>query len=159
MNNKVVYPGTFDPITNGHVDVIERAASLFDEVIVGVAHSQDKQSLLSIEERELLTKEALAHINNVTVKTFNNLLIDFVASHNAKAVVRGLRTASDFDFECQLAGMNRQLKPEIETLFFTASEKTLFISSTLIREIAKMKGDISAFVPPNVLPLIASKFK
>lgn len=159
MSKTVVYPGTFDPITNGHVDLVERAASLFDEVIVGVAYSEDKKTLLSLEERESLTQSALRHIDNVKVHTFNNLLIEFVKSHHAKVIVRGLRAVSDFDFEFQLAGMNKQLNPGIETLFLTASEKAMFLSSSLIREIAKMKGDISAFVPPNVVPLMMNKFK
>lgn len=159
MSKRVVYPGTFDPITNGHVDLVERAASLFDEVIVGVAYSEDKKTLLSLEERESLTQSALSHIDNVKVHTFNNLLIEFVTNHHAKVIVRGLRAVSDFDFEFQLAGMNKQLNPGIETLFLTASEKAMFLSSSLIREIAKMKGDISAFVPANVVPLMMNKFK
>jgi pantetheine-phosphate adenylyltransferase len=159
MNNKVVYPGTFDPVTNGHINIIERASVLFDEVVVAVALNGQKKTLFTARERETLVRDALRHKKNVSVVCFDNLLIDFVVSQKANVIIRGLRAASDFEFEFQLAGMNRQLNSEVETLFFTPAEKEMFLSSTLVREIASLKGDISSFVPANVVKVLEAKFK
>ena len=145
---RAVYPGTFDPITNGHEDLIQRASRLFDEVIVGVAHSQAKRPFFSLDERVGLAKEVLAPYKNVTVSGFSGLLSEFVKEQSALIILRGLRAVSDFEYEFQLAGMNRRLAPGVETLFLTPSDKYLFLSATIVREIAVLGGDISAFVHP-----------
>jgi pantetheine-phosphate adenylyltransferase len=145
---RVVYPGTFDPITNGHEDLIQRAARLFDEVIVAVAHSQPKRPFFSLEERVGLAREVLAGYSNVKVLGFKGLLTEFVKDQDAKVILRGLRAVSDFEYEFQLAGMNRKLAPGVETMFLTPSDKYLFLSATIVREIAVLGGDISAFVHP-----------
>jgi pantetheine-phosphate adenylyltransferase len=145
---RAVYPGTFDPITNGHEDLIQRASRLFDEVIVGVAHSQAKRPFFSLDERVRLAKEVLAPYKNVTVSGFSGLLSEFVKEQSALIILRGLRAVSDFEYEFQLAGMNRRLAPGVETLFLTPSDKYLFLSATIVREIAVLGGDISAFVHP-----------
>ena len=143
-----VYPGTFDPITNGHEDLIQRAARLFDKVVVGVAHSQAKRPFFSLEERVALAKEVLAPYANVQVLGFTGLLSEFVREQKATVIMRGLRAVSDFEYEFQLAGMNRRLAPGVETLFLTPSDKYLFLSATIVREIAVLGGDITAFVHP-----------
>jgi pantetheine-phosphate adenylyltransferase len=145
---RAVYPGTFDPITNGHEDLIQRASRLFDQVIVGVAHSQMKRPFFSLEERVGLAREVLAPYKNVTVMGFSGLLSQFVKEQSASVILRGLRAVSDFEYEFQLAGMNRRLAPGVETLFLTPSDKYLFLSATIVREIAVLGGDISAFVHP-----------
>src|SRR5262249_51786138 len=145
---RAVYPGTFDPITNGHEDLIQRASRLFDEVIVGVAHSQAKRPFFSMDERIDLAKQVLAPYSNVKVHGFAGLLSEFVKEHGASVILRGLRAVSDFEYEFQLAGMNRRLAPGVETLFLTPSDKYLFLSATIVREIAVLGGDISAFVHP-----------
>jgi pantetheine-phosphate adenylyltransferase len=145
---RAVYPGTFDPITNGHEDLIQRASRLFDEVIVGVAHSQAKRPFFSLDERVTLAQEVLAPYKNVTVLGFAGLLSEFVKEQQALVIMRGLRAVSDFEYEFQLAGMNRRLAPGVETLFLTPSDKYLFLSATIVREIAVLGGDISAFVHP-----------
>jgi pantetheine-phosphate adenylyltransferase len=145
---RAVYPGTFDPITNGHEDLIQRASRLFDQVIVGVAHSQMKRPFFSLEERVGLAREILAPYKNVTVMGFSGLLSQFVKEQSASVILRGLRAVSDFEYEFQLAGMNRRLAPGVETLFLTPSDKYLFLSATIVREIAVLGGDISAFVHP-----------
>jgi pantetheine-phosphate adenylyltransferase len=145
---RAVYPGTFDPITNGHEDLIQRAGRLFSEVIVGVAHSQAKRPFFSLEERVTLAREVLAPYPNVTVLAFSGLLSEFVKEHSAAVILRGLRAVSDFEYEFQLAGMNRRLAPGVETLFLTPSDKYLFLSATIVREIAVLGGDITAFVHP-----------
>lgn len=150
MKHKVVYPGTFDPVTNGHVDIIRRAAKLFPEVIVAVANSRVKEPYFSLAMRISFIKEALENLPTVEVIGFNCLLIDFVHQQKATIILRGLRAVNDFEYEFQLAGMNRKLSSEIETLFLTPSEDLLFISSTLVREIAHLGGDVSKFVPPSV---------
>lgn len=150
MNHSVVFPGTFDPITHGHRDLIERAAKLFDTVIVAIAENKRKNPFFSLEQRVEMAKMALDHIKNVKVIGFNNLLVEFTRQQGARAVVRGLRVVSDFEYEFQLANMNRRLEPEIETIFLTPSEQFSFISSTLVREIAAMGGDVSAFVHPKI---------
>lgn len=155
---KVVYPGTFDPITNGHVDLVERACRLFDQVVVAIAASTKKNPLFSLEERVELTRKVLAHIPNVEVCGFDKLTADLVKEHNASAVLRGLRAVSDFEYEFQLANMNRALLPEMESVFLTPSEHLSYISSSLVREIASLGGDVSQFVPPLVEESLRAKF-
>ena len=145
-SKRAVYPGTFDPITNGHEDLIQRAGRLFDEVIVGVAHSQAKRPFFSLDERVNLAKIVLAPYANVKVLGFSGLLSEFVKEQDAGVILRGLRAVSDFEYEFKLAGMNRRLAPGVETLFLTPSDKYLFLSATIVREIAVLGGDITAFV-------------
>ena len=147
---KAVYPGTFDPLTRGHEDLVRRAASLFGTVILGVADSRAKRTFFSLEERVEIAREVLGDLKNVQVVGFGGLLIDFVRQHGARVVLRGLRAVSDFEYEFQLAGMNRSLYPDFETLFLTPSEQHMFISATLVREIALLGGDVSKFVDPRV---------
>lgn len=151
MQYKAVYPGTFDPITNGHIDIIVRASRLFSELVVAVANNQGKYPYFSLEKRISLIREALGDLPKVTVLGFNNLLIDFVKEQGATIILRGLRAVNDFEYEFQLAGMNRKLDGSIETLFLTPSEPVLFISSSLVREIAQLGGDVSQFVPASVV--------
>lgn len=155
----VVYPGTFDPLTRGHEDLVRRAASLFDHVVVGVAHSQAKKPFFTIEERVEIAQEVLGHYPNVEVKSFAGLLKDFVREQNARVIVRGLRAVSDFEYEFQMAGMNRHLLPEVETLFMTPSDQYQFISGTIVREIAILGGDVSKFVFPSVERWLHGKAK
>jgi pantetheine-phosphate adenylyltransferase len=145
---RAVYPGTFDPITNGHEDLIQRASRLFDEVLVAVAHSQTKRPFFAHDERVALAVEVLSPYKNVSVMGFSGLLSQFVKEHDCAIILRGLRAVSDFEYEFQLAGMNRRLAPGVETLFLTPSDKYLFLSATIVREIAVLGGDISAFVHP-----------
>jgi len=154
----VVYPGTFDPITHGHTDLVRRASNLFDKVIVAVAMNAGKQPVCNVDERQKLAQTVLQDIDNVEVVTFDNLLVEFVQQQNASVVLRGLRAVSDFEYEFQLAGMNRKLAPEIETMFLTPAEKYTFISSSLIREVAKLGGDVSEFVHPAVVEALKTKF-
>ena len=156
---KVIYPGTFDPITNGHTNLIERAGRLFDEVVVAVAYNSKKKPLLDLEERCELVRKATAHVPNVTVMGFSNLLAEFVRSQNAMVILRGLRAVSDFEYEFQLADMNRRLAPELESVFLTPTNHLSYISSTLIREIASLGGDISEFVDPAVQVALKNKFR
>ena len=148
--NKVIYPGTFDPITNGHVDLIERASRIFDEVVVAVASSPKKKPMLGLETRVDLTRQITAPMGNVTVIGFDGLLTDLLKQQDANIILRGLRAVSDFEYEFQMANMNRVLAPEVESMFLTPAEKHAFISSTLVREVAALKGDISKFVHPLV---------
>jgi pantetheine-phosphate adenylyltransferase len=148
MTIRAVYPGTFDPITNGHEDLIQRASRLFDNIVVGVAHSQAKRPFFSLDERVAIASEVLSPYKNVTVLGFAGLLSEFVREQSAGVILRGLRAVSDFEYEFQLAGMNRRLAPGVETLFLTPSDKYLFLSATIVREIAVLGGDISAFVHP-----------
>ncbi|AEY00392.1 phosphopantetheine adenylyltransferase [Oceanimonas sp. GK1] len=159
MSIRVIYPGTFDPITNGHLDLIERASQLFDEVIVGVAFSPSKRPMFELEERVALVKEVIEHeqLSNVTVVGFSGLLVDFAREYQATVLVRGLRAVSDFEYEFQLANMNRRLMPELESVFLTPAEENSFISSTLVKEVAIHGGDISQFVPEAVRKAIAQK--
>jgi pantetheine-phosphate adenylyltransferase len=154
-----VYPGTFDPITRGHEDLVRRAVRLFDRVIVAVAASRNKQPFFSIDERVTMAREVLDDVPKVSVAGFSGLLIDFVAEQGAIAVLRGLRAASDFEYEFQLAGMNRNLKPDIETLFLTPSDQYMFISASMIREIAQLGGNVDAFVHPLVARRLSEKIR
>ncbi|MDP1659443.1 MAG: pantetheine-phosphate adenylyltransferase [Methylotenera sp.] len=156
-NRIAVYPGTFDPITLGHEDIVRRAADLFDEVIVAVAGSTNKNTLFSLDERVALAKKVFAHADNIRVVGFSGLLMQFVQDQGAKMVIRGLRATSDFEYEFQLAGMNRKLYPQFETLFLTPSEQFMFISSSLVREVATLGGDVHAFVSPLVEDAIKEK--
>ena len=157
MTNKVIYPGTFDPITNGHTDLIGRAARLFDEVVVGVANSPSKRPLFDLAERVLLAQQVTAHLTNVKVVGFSGLLVDFAREQQANVLIRGLRAVSDFEYEFQLANMNRRLMPELESVFLTPAEENSFISSTLVKEVALHGGDIHQFVDPLVAQAIAAK--
>jgi pantetheine-phosphate adenylyltransferase len=154
---KVVYPGTFDPFTRGHEDLVRRAAKLFDRVVVGVAASMAKQPFFTAEERVEMTREVLAPFPNVEVEAFSTLLMDFVHAKGARVIMRGLRAVSDFEYEFQMAGMNRNLYPDVETLFLTPSEQYTFISATIVREIARFGGDVSSFVHPAVLARLKAK--
>jgi pantetheine-phosphate adenylyltransferase len=152
-----VYPGTFDPLTLGHEDLVRRAAHLFDEVIVAVAGSTNKATLFTLEERVQLAKNVFADFSNVKVVGFSGLLMQFVQDQGAQMVIRGLRAASDFEYEFQLAGMNRKLYPQFETLFLTPSEQFMFVSSSLVREVAKLGGEVDQFVSPTVEAAILQK--
>lgn len=147
---KVVYPGTFDPVTLGHEDLVRRASDLFPHVIVAVAGSSNKRTMFSLDERVDMTKTVFDNLSNVEVLGFSGLLMQFVQAKNAQMVIRGLRATSDFEYEFQLAGMNRKLYPQFETLFLTPSEQFMFISSSLVREVATLGGDVHAFVSPTV---------
>ncbi len=154
---KVVYPGTFDPITCGHEDLIRRAALLFDEVIVAVADNQNKQSYFTLDERVNMAQQVLTQFANVTVVGFSGLLMNFVREQKAGIVLRGLRAVSDFEYEFQLAGMNRNLNPDVETLFLTPAEQYMFISASMVREIALLGGDVGPFVHPLIQAGFAAK--
>lgn len=156
--NTVIYPGTFDPITNGHVDLTERASRLFDRVVVAIAYSEKKTPLFDLEQRIALCEASLAHLDNVEVTGFSNLLTDFAKSQGARCVLRGLRTVADFEYEFQLTNMNRAMYPEFESVFLTPSEHLSFISSSLVREIAALKGDITPFVPEPVALALHARF-
>jgi pantetheine-phosphate adenylyltransferase len=147
---KVVYPGTFDPFTRGHEDLVRRAARLFDGVVVAVAASEAKRPFFSVSERVEMATEVLAPYRNVTVTSFSTLLMDFVHAQGARVILRGLRAVSDFEYEFQMAGMNRNMHPDVETLFLTPAEQYMFISATIVREIARFGGDVSGFVHPAV---------
>jgi len=155
--NRAVYPGTFDPITRGHEDLVRRASTLFDEMIVAVADSRGKSPFFTVEERVAMARETLAHFDNVRVEGFSGLLMDFLHKHDAKIILRGLRAVSDFEYEFQMAGMNRNLFPDVETLFLTPAEQYMFISATMVREIASLGGDVSPFVNPIVIPRLKAK--
>ena len=156
---RAVYPGTFDPLTRGHEDLVRRASTLFDEVILAVADSRSKKPFFTLEERLDMARQVLAGLGNVRVMGFSGLLIDFARQQDARVVVRGLRAVSDFEYEFQLAGMNRNLSPDMETVFLTPSEQHMFISATLVREIAMFGGDISKFVHPIVRAKLAARVK
>ena len=150
MTSSIIYPGTFDPITFGHIDLIQRASHVFDRIIVAVAANVKKQSLFSLPERVGLVQTCLTHIPQVEVCGFDTLLVEFAKQRGTMVILRGLRAVSDFEFEFQLASMNRRLLEGFETLFLTPSEHTAFVSSSLVREIARLGGDVSAFVPKPV---------
>lgn len=158
MNITAIYPGTFDPITNGHLDLIARASKIHDKIIVAVAASKGKTPLFSLAERIAMIKEIIAGFSNVEVMEFDNLLVEFAKQQNAKVILRGLRAVSDFEFEFQMASMNRRLSPDLETVFLTPAEQYAFISSSMIREIARLGGDVSSFVPETVQQKIFEKF-
>jgi len=145
-----VYPGTFDPFTRGHEDLVRRASSIFGELVVGIADSKNKKPIFTLEERIQIAKEVLGHYPNVRIESFGGLLKDFVRKNNARVIVRGLRAVSDFEYEFQMAGMNRYLVPEVETLFLTPSDQYQFISGSIVREISSLGGDVSKFVFPSV---------
>jgi pantetheine-phosphate adenylyltransferase len=147
---KAVYPGTFDPLTRGHEELLRRASTLFSSLILGIADSKAKRTFFSLEERVDMARAVLGDLKNLQIVGFSGLLIDFVREQNARVVLRGLRAVSDFEYEFQLAGMNRNLWPEMETIFLTPSEQHMFISATLVREIASLGGDVSKFVHPHV---------
>lgn len=158
LNNRLaIYPGTFDPLTKGHEDLVRRASSLFDRVIVAVADSPNKRPFFGLEDRVAMAQEILAPYSNVEVKGFSCLLMDFLHQQGAKVIIRGLRAVSDFEYEFQMAGMNRNLYPEVETVFLTPGEQYMFISATMVREIARLGGDVSKFVQPVVEKRLAAK--
>ncbi len=156
---KAVYPGTFDPLTRGHEDLVRRASKLFDTLVLGIADSRAKRTFFTLEERIGMAREVLADVKNVTVVGFAGLLTEFVRAQSAHVVLRGLRAVSDFEYEFQLAGMNRVLNPEFETVFLTPGEQHMFISATLVREIATLGGDVSKFVHPTVRARLSAKVK
>ena len=154
-----VYPGTFDPITNGHADLIERASRLFDKVIVAIAANPSKKPAFTLEERVNMAKTVTSHLKNVSIVGFDSLLVHFARDNNAQVILRGLRAVSDFDYEFQLAGMNRRLDRDIETIFLTPAEKYAYISSSLVREIASLGGDVSEFVHQQVMGELIERLK
>ena len=154
---KAVYPGTFDPITRGHEDLVRRAATLFEEVVVGVADSRGKHPFFTLEERLRLAREVLAPLRNVRVEGFSGLLMNFIRGEKARVILRGLRAVSDFEFEFQMAGMNRNLYPDVETLFLTPGDQYMFVSATIVREIASLGGEVDKFVDPRVASALAAK--
>jgi pantetheine-phosphate adenylyltransferase len=159
MNNKAVYPGTFDPMTLGHEDLVRRAARLFDHVVLAVADSRTKRPLFTLAERIDMARDALSDVKNVSVEGFSGLLMEFVKTHKARVVLRGVRAVSDFDYEFQLAGMNRKMYPDVETVFLTPGEEHMFLSATLVREISVMGGDVSKFVSPTIAGRLKTKIK
>ena len=156
---KAVYPGTFDPLTRGHEDLVRRASVLFDELVLGIADNRAKRTFFTLQERIDMAREVLGNVKNLTVVGFSGLLTEFVRQQDARVVLRGLRAVSDFEYEFQLAGMNRALNPEFETMFLTPGEQHMFISATLVREIATLGGDVSKFVDPVVRAKLAAKVK
>jgi pantetheine-phosphate adenylyltransferase len=152
-----IYPGSFDPLTNGHLDLVQRATKLFDHVVVAVARSDSKNPLFTLAERLALVEHAVKKIPNVTAESFDGLLVDYVSKRGGHAVIRGLRAVSDFEFEFQLALMNRKLNERVETIFMMPKETYTFLSSRIIKEVARLGGDIAAFVPPHVLEALAQK--
>jgi len=158
MAIKAMYPGSFDPITNGHIYIAERAASIFDELVVGVLINKNKKYTFSIEERESMTREALSHLPNVKVKSFDGLLVDFMRAERSRVIIRGLRALSDFEYEFQLALMNRQLAPEIETFFIVTDAKYSYLSSGVVKEVFHFGGSIKDMVPPGVFRRLRERF-
>ena len=156
--DKAIYPGTFDPLTRGHEDLVRRACGLFDHVIVGIARSPGKKPCFELEERVEMAQEVLASVNNATVVGFGGLLMNFLREQKATVIIRGLRAVSDFEYEFQMAGMNRSLHPDVETVFLTPGEQYMFISATMVREIASLGGDVSKFVQPLVGARLAKRF-
>jgi pantetheine-phosphate adenylyltransferase len=156
---KAVYPGTFDPLTRGHEDLVRRASRLFDSLVLGIADSRAKRTFFTLQERIDMAREVLSDVKNLSVVGFTGLLTEFVRKQDARVVLRGLRAVSDFEYEFQLAGMNRALNPEFETVFLTPGEQHMFISATLVREIATLGGDVSKFVDPVVGARLSAKVK
>jgi pantetheine-phosphate adenylyltransferase len=159
MINKAIYPGTFDPITLGHVNIAEKAANLFDEVIIGVADFTGKTTLLTIDERVALCKETLTHIPNIRVMSFSGLVVDFAKSQDCRIMIRGMRAVSDFEYELSLALTNKKIAPEIETLFLVPSLRYLYLSSSTIRQLAELGGELLDFVSPVVSAALKAKFR
>ncbi len=157
MTRKIVYPGTFDPVTRGHEDLVRRAARIFDEVVVAVAANASKRPFFSLEERVMMARESLTDLPGVRVVGFDGLLVDFVRQEGTHLVLRGLRAVSDFEYEFQLAGMNRSLYPDLETVFMTPGEQYMFLSASMVREIARLGGDVRPFVPPRIAERLAAK--
>jgi pantetheine-phosphate adenylyltransferase len=158
MGNLAIYPGTFDPVTNGHLDIIQRGAEIFERIIVAVASSRNKKPLFSLEERVEMLRKTAAGYKGVTVESFDGLLVDYARSKGARVIIRGLRAVSDFEYEFQLALMNRKLNPEMDTFFVMPSEKYVYLNSGLIKEISRMGGDISSLVPGEVLNNLKAKY-
>jgi len=156
---RAIFPGSFDPITDGHIDVIKRALKLFDHITIAVAHRKEKSPIFTLKEREELVKKVTANISRVDVKSFTGLLVDFVKKEKACTIIRGLRTISDFDYEFQMALTNRKIAPDIETIFFLASEQYAYLSASLVKEIARMGGDLSEFLPDPVVLALRKKLK
>ena len=159
MSTTVIYPGTFDPITHGHTDIVSRAVKVFDRVIVAVAVSTAKKTVFSGEERVQLSLEILREFDNVEVKSFDGLMVDFARANQASLILRGLRAVTDFEYEFQLAGMNRKLLPEADTVFMPTSENFTYISSSLVREIAQLGGDVSDFVHPRIKDALEERLR
>jgi pantetheine-phosphate adenylyltransferase len=159
MTKIAIYPGTFDPVTKGHIDICERALKMFDEVVIGVADSLAKEPFFNIDERRDMLETVFKDSPGISIKPFSGLLIDFARECSAGVIIRGLRAISDFEYEVQLAGMNRSLAPEIETVFLTAAQRYAFVSSSLVREIARLEGDVAEFLHPQVLKRLTEKLK
>jgi len=159
MSTKAIYPGTFDPITNGHIDIVTRAASMFDTVILAIAASPSKKPLFALEERVALAKAATAHLPNVDVVGFSDLMANFARAQQANILIRGLRAVADFEYEMQLAHMNRHLMPELESVFLMPSKEWSFISSSLVKEVARHAGDVTHFLPAAVHQALMDKLK
>ena len=159
MTGVAIYPGTFDPVTRGHIDICERALKMFDRVVIGVADSLAKEPFFDIDERCAMLETAFADNDRIEIKRFSGLLIDFARDCNAEVIIRGLRAISDFEYEVQLAGMNRSLASEIETVFLTAAQRYAFVSSSLVREIARLDGDVSEFLHPDTLQRLTAKLQ
>ncbi len=158
MNHKAIYPGTFDPITLGHINIAEKAAALFDEVVIGIADYTGKNTLFTINERTKLCTEALAHLPNVKVMQFSGLSVDFARQENCRVMIRGMRAVSDFEYELSLALTNKKIAPDIETLFLVPSLRYMYLSSTTIKQLAELGGDLTDFVPPCVLAALKHKY-
>ena len=159
MKKIAIYPGSFDPITNGHIDLIKRASKLFDEVIVAITQNANKSSFLSIEQRVSAAESSISSLGNTKVLSFNSLLVDFASEHNAQIIIRGLRAVSDFEYEFQLAGMNRKLNRDIETIFLMSDVNNQIISSRLIKEIIELKGDIKKFTTKSTINSLKKKYE
>ncbi|MBD2857403.1 pantetheine-phosphate adenylyltransferase [Spongiibacter sp. KMU-158] len=155
---RIVYPGTFDPITRGHIDLVQRASKLFDTVVLAVANSEKKKPMFELQKRMDLAAEALSHLPNIEVCSFTGLTVELAREQQCKVILRGVRTVSDYEYELQLANMNRALAPDIETIFLTPGESLSYVSSSLLREIASMGGDVSRFVPDNVMAALHQRF-
>lgn len=159
MGNLAIYPGTFDPVTNGHLDIIQRGAEIFERIIVAVASNQNKKPLFALEERVEMLQKTSAKYKGVSVESFDGLLVDYARNKGAKVIIRGLRAVSDFEYEFQLALMNRKLNPDLDTFFVMPSEKYVYLNSSLIKEISRMGGDISSLVPEEVLNKLKAKYR
>lgn len=159
MSTRAIYPGTFDPITNGHLDIVTRAAMMFDTIILAIANSPHKSTLFSLEQRAALAKQVTAHLPNIEVMEFSDLMANFAKAQRASVLVRGLRTAADFEYEMQLAHMNRHLMPELESVFLMPSKEWSFVSSSLVKEVARHQGDVTHFLPECVCNALLEKLK